>query len=97
MQSNVLNFNCDCMVFPSDTSSGEKLNDLLLFWTGHPALPIDLSKKLVVRFLDASKQLPEADTCPMALFIPTVHKSYEEFKAKMDKAIEYRKVGFGKM
>lgn len=82
----------------SDTTE-QKLNYLLLFWTAHPMLPVDPSKRLSVRFLDAlsQKQLPEADTCPMVLYLPTIHREYDKFRKSMDKAVEYAKVGFGKM
>ena len=76
----------------------QKLCDLLLFWTAHQALPVDKLKRLSVKFLDsATKVLPEADTCPMVLLLPTIHKTYNEFRKNMDKAIEHGKVGFGKM
>ena len=76
----------------------EKLDDLLQFWTGNPTIPLGDSK-LVVTSLEAnpSKVLPEANTCAMVLHIPTIHQSYQDFKANMDKAISYSKIGFGKM
>jgi hypothetical protein len=52
-----------------------------------------------VAFLEAdpSKPLPQANTCPMVLSIPTTHKDYDEFKNSMDTSIAYGKRGFGKM
>jgi hypothetical protein len=78
-------------------TSEETLNDLLLFWTSHPSLPLGNSK-LVVKCLECipKKLLPEANTCPMVLSIPTVLTSYEEFRNMMDKAVGYAKSGFGK-
>lgn len=91
--------NLFCFPFNLETDETcQKLCDLLLFWTGHPALPVDRSKKLCVKFLDATtKVLPEAETCPMVLLLPIVHKTYDEFKRSMDKAVEYGKTGFGKI
>ena len=79
-------------------TSEETLNDLLLFWTSHPSLPLGNSK-LVVKCLECipKKVLPEANTCPMVLSIPTVLTSYEEFRNMMDKAVDYAKSGFGKI
>ncbi|XP_028402150.1 uncharacterized protein LOC114525130 [Dendronephthya gigantea] len=76
----------------------ETLNDLVMFWTGFSTLPFDDST-LTVAFLEAvpSKPLPEANTCPKVLSIPTIHKNYEEFRNLMDKSISYGKRGFGKM
>ena len=75
------------------------MNDLLLFWTSNPGLPNDKYKKLTVKFLKSHslKVLPEADTCPMILLLPTVHQSYEKFREYMDKGIELAKYGFGKI
>lgn len=80
-------------------SDQENISDLLLFWTCHPTLPVDTSAKLTVTFLlaDPSKVLPEANTCPMVLFLPTIHKEFNQFRASMDKAISFGKYGFGKM
>ena len=80
-----------------DDPNLETLNDLVLFWTGFSTLPVDDST-LTVAFLEAdpSKPLPQANTCPMVLSIPTTHKDYDEFKNSMDTSIAYGKHGFGK-
>lgn len=77
----------------------EKLTDLLPFWTAYHTLPVDASAKLTVQFLQAtpSKVLPEANTCPMVLLLPTIHKDFNTFRVAMDKAISFGKRGFGKM
>lgn len=76
----------------------EQLKDLLQFWTGWPSLPM-MDEKLAVSFLpkDASKVLAVADTCFNSLEIPTVHTSYEAFRERMDVAVKYGKVGFGRI
>ena len=86
-------------MFSAGRSKQEKLSDLVLFWTGSSSLPTDTSAKVVVRLLqkDANKVLPEADTCPRVLFLPTIHEQYPAFRNAMDKAIEYAKYGFGKI
>ena len=43
------------------------------------------------------KALPEANTCPMVLFLPTIHRNYEVFCNAMDTALACAKHGFGKM
>lgn len=55
----------------------ETLNDLLLFWTSQPTMPLGNSK-LVVKCLECvpGKALPEANMCPMLLSIPSIHGSY---------------------
>ena len=85
------------LIIFSETSE-ETLNDLLLFWTGYPTLPLGNSK-LVVKCLEhvPGKVLPEANTCPMVLSIPSIHRSYKEFCSMMDKALTYGKSGFGKI
>ena len=86
-------------IFSADRNKQEMLSDLILFWTGYPSLPTDTRAKLVVRLLQKTpnKVLPEADTCPRVLLLPTIHEQYGEFRNAMDKAIEYAKCGFGKM
>jgi hypothetical protein len=91
------NFQNSSLFSPGDPNL-ETLNDLVLFWTGFSTLPVDDST-LTVAFLetDPSKPLPQANTCPMVLSIPTTHKDYDEFKNSMDTSIAYGKRGFGKM
>lgn len=77
----------------------EKLSDLVLFWTGDSVLPANTATKLTVTFLakDGLKVLPEANTCPRVLLLPTVHCTYQNFKKAMDTAVSYAKYGFGKI
>lgn len=81
-----------------EAQEDEKLGDLLQFWTGWPSLPL-MSEKLPVTFLpkETSKELPVADTCFKTLSVPTIHNHYDAFQSKMDVAVKYGKVGFGKM
>ena len=69
----------------------------MLFWTADFSLPVNSSIKLTVEFMNELKELPESNTCPRVLQLPTVHKTYEKFRNAMDTAVAYGKYGFGKM
>jgi hypothetical protein len=90
---------CLNLYYLVDSGNEERLHDLVLFWTGFSSLPSNSSEKLVVRLLqqDPRKTLPEADTCPRILMLPTSHGDYCKFRDAMDKAVSYGKYGFGKI
>ncbi len=58
-----------------------------------------MDEKLKITFLakENSKVLAVVDTCFNSLAIPTIHSSYEAFQEKMDVAVKYGKVGFGRI
>ena len=71
---------------------------MLQFWTGWSSLPI-IGEKLTVTFFpkDVSNVLAVSDSCFKSLAIPVIHTKYETFRKKMDVAITYGKVGFGRI
>ena len=82
-----------------DANGNETLQDLVLFWTGYPSLPPDVTTKMYVKYLEnhADKVLAESSTCTMELSIPIVQKEYSMFKEYLTNSIKYGKIGFGKM
>ena len=86
-------------LFVDKDGNEENLYDLVQFWTNYPSLPSAATQKLSVDYLEDStgKLLPEANTCPMVMYIPVAHSNYESFKTNFDKAISFAKQGFGKM
>lgn len=79
--------------------NNETLEDMVLFWTGCPSLPPDVTTKLLVKYLEnhPSKVLAESSTCTLELSIPVVHNDYSVFKDYLNKSISYGKLGFGKI
>ena len=66
-----------------------------MFWTACPTLPLN-SLKMGVRCLNGvpAKAFPQVNTCLMTLFLPVIHRPYEEFRNSMDKAVSMAKYGF---
>lgn len=82
-----------------DTKGQAVFRDLLQFWTGYPALPMEPTTMINVKYLanSAGKVLAEASTCPLILFVPVVHEEYNIFKDHLNKSIAFGKFGFGKV
>ncbi|CAD8171972.1 unnamed protein product [Paramecium pentaurelia] len=74
----------------------EQLHDFLQFTTGSPYLPWNSKPTIQIEFQESMKvtNLPRSQTCFYKLAIP-YYKTYEEFKKKMEIAIEYGQEGFG--
>ena len=73
---------------------GPSLSDFFFFWTGFVILPAP-SERLNVMFNTSSQmELPMAESCFSNIVLPTVHKEFEQFKNKMDVALNYGCKGF---
>ena len=75
------------------------LHGLVQFWTGYPALPVDETTIMRVKFLvnNATKVLAESTTCNGTLQIPVVHEQYNTFKEYINKSVQFGKIGFRKV
>lgn len=71
---------------------------MIMFWTGYPQLPREVTTKLRISYLenDPTKVMAEASTCPLILALPIVHQEYHIFRDYLDKSLKYGKLGFGK-
>lgn len=70
------------------------LEDVLQFITGAPYFPS--MTPATVRFMDLHESpLPRVHACSSELVLPTVHRTYEEFKRALITALEFGGVGFG--
>lgn len=75
------------------------LHGLVQFWTGYPALPVDETTIMRVKYLanNATKVLAESTTCNGTLQIPVVHEQYNTFKEYINKSVQFAKIGFRKV
>ncbi|CAD8123495.1 unnamed protein product [Paramecium sonneborni] len=73
-----------------------ELRDFLQFTTGSPQLPWNAKPTIQIEFSKQAKEtnLPKSSTCFYKLTIP-YYQSYEDFKKKMEIAIENGQEGFG--
>ena len=99
VENQVLSFWQDFLLDTEEDCCGLSLSDIVFFTTGCKKLPPrGLSCKLA--FLhDPEKdgkhsKFPKANTCCCVLYLPVVHKNYEEFKNAMLFAIPNSR-GFG--
>ncbi|XP_077999965.1 G2/M phase-specific E3 ubiquitin-protein ligase-like [Glandiceps talaboti] len=76
----------------TDDKSVVSLGKLLQFITGCPTMPPKSYDKIQVTF--HSQRLPIAETCFQEVCIPTIYKTYKEFRDRMDEAI-LNCAGFG--
>lgn len=57
------------------------LKDILIFITGSDVIPpTGFHKQLSLSFKHSYDMFPTTSTCDLTLWLPTVHKSYEDFK-----------------
>jgi hypothetical protein len=77
----------------------EKLPDLLMFCTGTNQIPPlgfhEPSKITVMQLEPMCGQLPNANTCPQELELPSCHSEYETFRESMNCALVNQSTGFG--
>ena len=70
-----------------------------MFCTGtnqHPSLGFHEPAKISVMQLDElCGKLPNSNTCPQELELPSVHNEYEAFKDCMNCALAHQSSGFG--
>jgi len=74
------------------------LEDVLQFITGSPYFASMMA--VVVHFADSSSdagdmQMPRAHACSSELILPTVHRSYRDFRTAMTHAFVFGSQGFG--
>jgi hypothetical protein len=74
----------------------DKIGDLLMFCTGCESIPpMGFFEPSKITILENSSSLPNANTCPLELELPSSVKTFEEFRKAMNTALEHQKSGFG--
>lgn len=78
------------------STGGDDLARFLMFCTGVSCIPpMGFHDPSIITVTSTESVLPNANTCPMDLEIPSKICTFEEFCKQMDMAIEYQATGFG--
>lgn len=74
----------------------DDLSKFLMFCTGVSSIPpLGFHDPSEITVTSVNSILPNANTCPMELEIPSQLSTFEEFSKQMDLAIDYQATGFG--
>jgi hypothetical protein len=90
LESILLSFWQDLLVDIEDGDVGVTYSDILFFSSGYKVIP-SITFLPEMRLLS---QYPKSNTCASTLYLPTIHKNYDDFKQAVTFAVLNSK-GFG--